>query len=352
MDQVQRIVRYSSVRNEPAKVEHHFTALSTEALTSDLMFHTDFAGVTALSIVYALQLVAGTFQYGVKQCSELESYMTSVERVLAYTQIDPEQGYENRYQAPENWPLHGDVRTRDLGLVYYHGGPQILKDVSFSIDPQEKVGIVGRTGAGKSSLIAALFRMPQPTGDVVIDDVNIGHINIQSARRAVAVITQNPVLFTGSLRMNLDPFDEYADKELWDALEEASLKSMVRNLPQQLNEEVKESGANLSVGERQLLCLARALLKKNKIIVLDEATANVDYKTDKLIQETIRTKLKHCTVITIAHRLNTVMDYDRVLVLERGRVVEFNKPDILLQNRNGVFFGLYHGYMDYGNVEN
>ena len=268
--------------------------------------------------------------------------MTSVERVITYTQIEGEPGYKNDHQPPDNWPQHGQVRINNLGLVYYQGGPKILKDLSFTIDSQEKIGIVGRTGAGKSSFVAALFRIPQPTGDVIIDDVNIASINIQSSRQAMAVITQNPVLFSASLRMNLDPFEEYDDKELWDALEEAGLKSVVQRLPRKLGEEVRECGANFSVGEKQLLCLARALLKKNKIIVMDEATANVDHKTDQLIQETIRTKFKDCTVITIAHRLNTVLDYDRVLVMESGRMKEFDKPAKLLQNRAGEFSRLYH----------
>ena len=199
---------------------------------------------------------------------------------------------------------------------------------------------------GSRHWLQPLFRMPQPTGDVFIDDVNMSDINIQSSRRAMAVITQNPVLFTGSLRMNLDPFEEYEDKELWDALEAASLKDTVKKLPRQLNEEVKECGGNFSIGERQLLCLARALLKKNKIIVMDEATANVDHKTDQLIQETVRKKFKHCTVITIAHRLNTIKDYDRVLVLEHGRLVEYDKPEVLLQKKEGQFSRLCRGYDD------
>ena len=302
------------------------------------------AGITALSLVYALQLAVDSSQYGVRQCSDVENYMTSAERVITYTHIEREPGYENEFQPPENWPENGEVTVKNLGLVYYQGGPQILKDVSFTIDAHEKIGIVGRTGAGKSSLVSALFRMPEPSGDVIIDDVIIRDVNIQSSRRVMSVISQDPVLFTGSLRMNLDPFEEHEDKELWDAVEEASLKSMVEKLPQRLSEEIKEGGANFSVGERQLLCLARALLKKTKIIVMDEATANVDYTTDRLIQETIRTKFKHCTVITIAHRLSTIMDYDRVLVLESGRVVEYDKPQNLLENKGGQFSRLYHGY--------
>ena len=303
-----------------------------------------FTGITALSVVYAIQLSIDTSQYGVRLCSDVENYMTSVERVITYTHIEQEPGYESQTQPPENWPENGQVKVKNLGLVYYQGGPEILKDISFTIDAHEKIGIVGRTGAGKSSLVSALFRMPQPSGEVIIDDVISKDMNIQSSRRVMSVISQDPVLFTGSLRMNLDPFEEYEDKELWEALEEASLKVMVKTLPQQLREEVKEGGANFSVGERQLLCLARALLKKTKIIVMDEATANVDYKTDRLIQETIRTKFKHCTVITIAHRLNTIIDYDRVLVLENGQVVEYDKPENLLQNKEGYFSKLYHGF--------
>ena len=302
-----------------------------------------------MSIVYALQLTMDTSQYAVRMASETENYMTSVERVVKYSQIEQEPGYQNLRQPPEHWPQYGQVQIKDLELVYYHGGPKILKGITFIINPQEKIGIVGRTGAGKSSLIAALFRMPQPNGYVIIDDVNVSDVNIQSSRRAMAVITQNPVLFTVTLRMNLDPFEEYEDMEIWNALKDASLGAMVEKLPLQLNQLVKESGSNFSSGERQLLCLARALLRKNKIIVMDEATANVDPKTDQLIQETIRTKFKHCTVITVAHRLNTIMDYDRILVLDHGRVVEYDKPEILLHNEDGHFSKLCRNYGDHAN---
>ena len=171
---------------------------------------------------------------------------------------------------------------------------------------------------------------------VFIDGVDIGSLNLQRARRSMAVIAQDPVLFGGSLRRNLDPFSSYTDLELWSALEEVQLKAMVEKLPGQLNYQLKETGCNFSVGERQLVCLARALVQKSKIIIMDEATANVDFKTDRLIQEVIRHKFKDCTVLTIAHRLYTIMDYDKVLVLDGGRVVEFDKPEVLIRT-GGLF---------------
>ena len=174
---------------------------------------------------------------------------------------------------------------------------------------------------------------------MLIDGVDIGAINLQAARRSMAVIAQDPVLFGGSLRRNMDPFSRYTDTELWTALEEVQLKGMVEELPGQLYYQLKESGSNFSVGERQLVCLARALVHRSKIIIMDEATANVDFKTDRLIQEVIRHKFKDSTVLTIAHRLDTIMDYDKVLVLEGGRVMEFDKPDALIRN-GGLFADL------------
>ena len=171
---------------------------------------------------------------------------------------------------------------------------------------------------------------------MLIDGFDIGTLNLQTARRSMAVIAQDPVLFGGSLKRNLDPFSVQTDLDLWTALEEVQLKAMVEKLPGQLEYRVNETGSNFSVGERQLVCLARALVQKSKIIVMDEATANVDFKTDNLIQEVIRHKFKDSTVLTIAHRLNTIMDYDKVLILDGGRMVEFDKPEILIQN-GGIF---------------
>ena len=171
---------------------------------------------------------------------------------------------------------------------------------------------------------------------VLVDGVEIASINLQEARRSMAVITQDPVLFGGTLKRNMDPFSQFSDQELWTALEAVQLKTLVGGLPGELEFKLKESGTNLSVGERQLVCLARALVQKSKIIILDEATANVDFKTDRLIQEVIRDKFKDSTVLTIAHRLNTIMDYDKVLVLDGGRVTEFDRPDVLVRN-GGLF---------------
>lgn len=299
-------------------------------------------GITALSLVYTLQLTIEVTAYGVQQYSETESCMTSAERIMSYTRIHPEPGYQNQFQPPADWPSQGKIVLQNLGLVYYNGGPEILKDVTLTVKPREKVGIVGRTGAGKSSLVSAILRMPEPSGNIVIDDVNIIDLNLQRAREMMSIITQDPILFNGSLRMNIDPFDKHSDQEIWNALEEANLKVMVEKMPNQLYGEIKEGSRNFSAGERQLICLARALLQKSRVMMLDEATANLDYKTDQLIQDTIRRKFKECTVITVAHRVNTIIDYDRVLVLDNGRVVEFDKPQQLLQKEGGYFWKLFH----------
>ena len=179
---------------------------------------------------------------------------------------------------------------------------------------------------------------------VMVDGIDMKTLNLQEARRTFSVITQNPILFAGSLRKNLDPFNKYSDNDLWTALEDVQMKQWVHLLPGQLQYKLIESGNNLSVGERQLVCLARVLLQNNKIVILDEATANVDFKTDRLIQEVIRTKLKDVTVLTIAHRVDTIIDYDRVMILEQGRVVEFDKPSVLLSNRGSYFADLVRSY--------
>ena len=204
-----------------------------------------------------------------------------------------------------------------------------------------KIGIVGRTGAGKSSLTLSLFRLIEPTsGKIIIDNFDVTQIGLQELRSKLTIIPQDPVLFSGTLRTNLDPFDQYTDEQLWMAIEHSHLKDFVKSQDNQLEHEVVEGGENLSVGQRQLICLARALLRKTKILVLDEATAAVDVETDSLIQSTIRKEFSDCTIITIAHRLNTIIDSNRVLVLDHGSIAEFDTPDNLLANYESLFYSL------------
>uniref|UniRef100_A0A674KAE7 Multidrug resistance-associated protein 1 n=1 Tax=Terrapene triunguis TaxID=2587831 RepID=A0A674KAE7_9SAUR len=241
---------------------------------------------------------------------------------------------------PNNWPHEGKVEFRGYGLRYREDLDLVLKNINVTINGGEKVGIVGRTGAGKSSLTLGLFRINESAeGEIIIDGVNVAKIGLHDLRFKITIIPQDPVLFSGSLRMNLDPFDKYSDEEIWTSLELAHLKNFVSSLPDKLNHECSEGGENLSVGQRQLVCLARALLRKSKILVLDEATAAVDLETDDLIQSTIRTQFEDCTVLTIAHRLNTIMDYERVLVLDKGEIVECDSPANLLQKK-GIFYSM------------
>jgi ABC-type multidrug transport system fused ATPase/permease subunit len=307
----------------------------SEKLTATLQF----AGLAGMLLAFAFS-VFGVTQFGVRQCAEVENQMTSVERVITYTKLPAEPGYDRPKSTPKDWPDNGSLSIRNMSLKYSDDGPLVLKNVTIDVEGNQKVGIVGRTGAGKSSLVAALFRMPDPIGKVFIDDVDLGTIDIQSARRAMAVITQDPVLVAGKLRTNLDPLNMFSDQEIWTALEEVQLKNKMVAIPNQLDHQLSENGSSFSVGERQLLCLARALLQKCKVLVLDEATANVDFTTDQLIQKVLRNKFSSCTVLTIAHRLNTIMDYDKAIVMEGGRVEEYDKPQVLANREGGAFYRL------------
>ncbi|XP_066267905.1 ATP-binding cassette sub-family C member 4-like isoform X4 [Branchiostoma lanceolatum] len=295
------------------------------------------SGLVGLSLSYALILMGG-FQWGVRQSAECETLMTSAERIIEYSKLDLEPPLENDYNLPPNWPVHGIITFEGVSFTYSPDSPKVLKNLYGCIRAKEKVGIVGRTGAGKSSLMQMLFRMAEPRGLLMIDGIDITKLGVHDLRRRISVIPQDPVLFSGSLRNNLDPFREFTDNQLWGALEEVQLKQVVEELPGKLESELAESGTNFSVGQRQLVCLARALLRKNRILIIDEATANVDPRTDQLIQQTIRHKFRHCTVLTIAHRLNTIIDMDRIMVIDGGHIKEFDEPFWLLEvKRHGWF---------------
>ncbi|XP_052772990.1 multidrug resistance-associated protein 1-like isoform X2 [Mya arenaria] len=298
-------------------------------------------GIVGLSITYALN-VTQTLNWMVRMTTELETNIVAVERVKEYSETPTEAAWDIPEKKPNpSWPEKGVVEMEDYGTRYREGLDLVVKGIDCYINSGEKVGIVGRTGAGKSSLTLALFRIIEPAqGRIVIDGVDIAQIGLHDLRSKLTIIPQEPVLFSGSLRMNLDPFDEHSDDSVWRALEHAHLKNFVKGLPTGLEHECTEGGENLSVGQRQLVCLARALLRKTKILILDEATAAVDLETDDLIQHTIRTEFSDATVLTIAHRLNTIMDYTRVMVLDQGRIKEMDSPQSLLQNSDSIFYGM------------
>ncbi|NXM55939.1 MRP4 protein, partial [Illadopsis cleaveri] len=307
------------------------------AFGSLLLAKTLNAGQVGLALSYAITLM-GTFQWGVRQSAEVENLMISVERVMEYTELEKEAPWETNKHPPPDWPNQGMIAFENVNFTYSLDGPLVLRHLSVLIKPKEKVGIVGRTGAGKSSLIAALFRLAEPEGRIWIDKYLTSELGLHDLRKKISIIPQEPVLFTGTMRKNLDPFNEYTDEELWNALEEVQLKEVVEDLPNKMETQLAESGSNFSVGQRQLVCLARAVLKKNRILIIDEATANVDPRTDEFIQKTIRETFAHCTVLTIAHRLNTIIDSDRIMVLDAGRLKEYGEPYILLQEQDSLFY--------------
>nr|AAI50823.1 ATP-binding cassette, sub-family C (CFTR/MRP), member 4 [Mus musculus] len=295
------------------------------------------AGQVGLALSYALTLM-GMFQWSVRQSAEVENMMISVERVIEYTDLEKEAPWECKKRPPPGWPHEGVIVFDNVNFTYSLDGPLVLKHLTALIKSREKVGIVGRTGAGKSSLISALFRLSEPEGKIWIDKILTTEIGLHDLRKKMSIIPQEPVLFTGTMRKNLDPFNEHTDEELWRALEEVQLKEAIEDLPGKMDTELAESGSNFSVGQRQLVCLARAILKNNRILIIDEATANVDPRTDELIQQKIREKFAQCTVLTIAHRLNTIIDSDKIMVLDSGRLKEYDEPYVLLQNPESLFY--------------
>ncbi|XP_060872043.1 LOW QUALITY PROTEIN: ATP-binding cassette sub-family C member 4-like [Metopolophium dirhodum] len=298
-----------------------------------------YGGSVGIALTQAMALL-GRIQWAVKQSTALENLMVPVERILQYTHLPQEDTLHSTTvkSQPKVWPYAGKIVFKDFNLRYSSDSPYVLKNLNIQIQTMEKVGIVGRTGAGKSSFIGALFRLALNEGKIIIDGIDIHELELNDLRSKLSIIPQEPVLFSGTMRTNIDPFDEYPDHALWNALDEVELKEFVEDLPDGLNSKISASGSNFSVGQRQLVCLARAIVQKNKILILDEATANVDPITDKLIQNTIRNKFRFCTVLTIAHRLNTIMDSDKVLVMDFGKIIEFDHPYSLLKNTDGFFY--------------
>ena len=267
---------------------------------------------------------------------ELQSNFNSVERLRHYTytvplEADTDFGVDGFEPDPE-WPQRGSIEYKNVFMRYRPDLPRVLHGLSFHIPAGAKVGVVGRTGSGKSSLMMLLQRLYEiESGEILIDGVNIGKLGLHRLRSAIGIVPQDPVLFSGTIRANLDPFNMYDDARVLTALERVNLKELVLSLPDGLEHKVTEFGANFSVGQRQLFCMARVLLKEPKILLLDEATSSVDSATDALIQRTIDESFKNTTKLIIAHRLNTVMTADFIMMLDKGTLLEFGSPDELVQ---------------------
>uniref|UniRef100_A0A8C9FPG4 MRP1 protein n=1 Tax=Pavo cristatus TaxID=9049 RepID=A0A8C9FPG4_PAVCR len=306
------------------------------ALFVVLAGNTVSSSTVGLSISYALNIIQ-SLNFWVRKACEIETNAVSIERVCEYANMDKEEPWITSKRPPVGWPDRGIIEFINYKAQYRKDLGLALNDISFQTRNKEKVGIVGRTGAGKSTLTNCLFRVLEGSGGkIIIDGIDISTIGLHDLRGNLNIIPQDPVLFSGTLQSNLDPLGKHCDHELWEALELCDLKSFVQSLPKKLLHEISEGGENLSVGQRQLVCLARVLLRKKKVLVLDEATASVDMETDNLVQSTIKREFYNCTILTIAHRLHTVMDSERVLVLDAGRILEYDTPHNLLQ-RKGAF---------------
>ncbi|XP_038214940.1 multidrug resistance-associated protein 1 isoform X1 [Zerene cesonia] len=349
VEESERGVDYNQLCYYPSCIANRWLAIRLEMIGNLIIFfsalfavlgrETVDPGLVGLSVSYALQITQ-TLNWLVRMTSDVETNIVAVERIKEYAETKQEAAWTVGGGPGATWPETGALQLERLTLCYRAGEP-VLRELTCAVAPREKLGIVGRTGAGKSTLTLGLFRIVEPSsGKIMIDGIDISTIGLHQLRSRITIIPQDPVLFSGTLRMNLDPFGTFSDDDIWRSLEHAHLKAFVQGLPSGLLHEVSEGGENLSVGQRQLVCLARALLRKTPLLVLDEATAAVDLETDELIQKTIRSEFASCTVLTIAHRLNTIMDSTRVMVLDKGHLVEYAPPEQLLQDKNSIFYSM------------
>ncbi|KAJ6359315.1 hypothetical protein OIU76_000947 [Salix suchowensis] len=315
------------------------TILASAALCVVLLPPGTFSsGFIGMALSYGLSLNMSLVMSIQNQCMAA-NYIISVERLNQYMHIPseaPEVVEDNR--PPSNWPAVGKVDICDLQIRYRPDTPLVLRGISCTFEGGHKIGIVGRTGSGKTTLIGALFRLVEPTGGkIIVDGIDISKIGLHDLRSRFGIIPQDPTLFNGTVRYNLDPLSQHTDQEIWEVLRKCQLHQAVQEKEQGLDSLVVEDGSNWSMGQRQLFCLGRALLRRSRILVLDEATASIDNATDLILQKTIRTEFSDCTVITVAHRIPTVMDCTMVLAISDGKLVEFDEPRNLMKTEGSLF---------------
>jgi len=306
------------------------------------------AGLIALLIIYVIKInedIAFLFLCA----SYFQFQLISLERCKKFAQIEGEAAAEthdpeNVQNLTVNWPARGSIEFRNYFVKYRPNLPNVIENLSVFINSGEKIGIVGRTGSGKSTFFLSLLRILEPThGSILIDDVDISQVGLDDLRNKVTAIPQDPMLFKGTLRENMDLLGQYTDQQLWESLERVCLKSKFE-AENGLDTAIKDAGENLSAGEKQLLCIGRAILAKAKIILIDEATSNIDPKTEQTILDTIHNCFQDCTVITVAHRLKTIINSDKVMVMGQGQLLEFDKPDNLIKDQNSSFHKLWMEY--------
>ncbi|XP_064423358.1 ATP-binding cassette sub-family C member 8 isoform X2 [Latimeria chalumnae] len=297
------------------------------------------SGLVGLGLTYAL-MVSNYLNWMVRNLADMEVQLGAVKRINALLKIEVEnyEGLLSTPQIPPNWPDQGEIRIQNLSVRYDSTLKPVLKHVNAHINPGQKIGICGRTGSGKSSFSLAFFRMVDTfEGRIIIDGIDIAKLPLQTLRSRLSIILQDPVLFSGTIRFNLDPEKKCTDDMLWEALEIAQLKHVVKALPGGLDAIVTEGGENFSLGQRQLFCLARAFVRKSSILIMDEATASIDMATESILQKVVMTAFADRTVVTIAHRVHTILNADLVIVMKRGTILEYNRPEILLEHEDSVF---------------
>ena len=293
-----------------------------------------FPAMTGLAMVYALQLVS-SIHWAVHEGVTTDNLMKSVERILKFSNLPGEPGYETKAKPIAVWPVNGACAFRNVT-----DSTNAIRNVNFVLKAREKVAIVGREDE-KYAILSALFHLARPQGSIIIDEHDILNLNIQFLRNCISVILREPFLFSGKLRTNLDPAERFKDFQLWKALESVQLKTLIESLPGQLYYNITNGGRNFTAGQKQLVSLARALLQGNKILILQEALANVDQETSQIFQDVVREKFGDTTLISLTNRLDTIVDFHRVMVLYKGEVVEFDRPENLLQ-RDTVFSRLFY----------